>query len=173
MAISLYDVSVASYLQTLGAMSGFLDKALKHFRETGADPDAIVEARVHPDMLPFKFQIRSVAHHSLGAIRAIQSGEAGPPGPQGDVGFASLQREISDARDALVSVTPEEVEACVGKDVIFRLGSFQIPFAAEKYILSFSLPNFHFHATTAYAILRSAGVPLGKRDFLGQLQIKT
>jgi hypothetical protein len=66
MAISLYDLSVASYLQTLGGVAGFLDRGLDHFRETGADPNEVVEARLIPDMLPFRFQICSVAHHSVG-----------------------------------------------------------------------------------------------------------
>src|SRR5947208_10357703 len=79
MALSLYDASVANYLQTLGAVSGFLDRALAHFREQGIDPEKIVEARLWADMQPFRFQIVSVAQHSRGAIEGVQRGEFKPP----------------------------------------------------------------------------------------------
>ena len=68
MAISLYDVTVASYLQALGGVSGFLDRGLAHCRDNNIDPEEIVETRLYGDMLPFRFQIVSVAHHSAGAI---------------------------------------------------------------------------------------------------------
>jgi hypothetical protein len=79
MAFSLYDASVANYLQTLGAVSGFLERGLTYFREQNIDPETIVEARLAPDMLPLRFQIISVAQHSRGAIEAAQSGEFRPP----------------------------------------------------------------------------------------------
>ena len=79
MAFSLYDASVANYLQTLGAVGGFLERGLKHFRENNIDPETMVEARLAPDMLPLRFQIISVAQHSRGAIDGVQSGEFRPP----------------------------------------------------------------------------------------------
>jgi hypothetical protein len=79
MALSLYDASVANYLQTLGAVSGFLDRGLAHFREHNIDPETIVEARLAPDMLPLRFQIISVAQHSRGAIEGVQQGVFNPP----------------------------------------------------------------------------------------------
>ena len=79
MAFSLYDASVANYLQTLGAVAGILDRSLTHFREKGIDPETIVEARLAPDMLPFRFQIISVAQHSRGAIEGVQQGLFNPP----------------------------------------------------------------------------------------------
>ena len=118
MAFSLYDATVTNYLQILGAVGGFLDKSLTHFRDKGIDPAEIVEARLAPDMAPLRFQIVSVAHHSRGAIERA------------------------------------------------------LPFTAEGFLMSFSLPNFFFHATTAYDILRHKGAPLGKRDFMGRLTLK-
>ena len=82
MAISLYDVSVANFLQTVGAVEGFLAKAAAHFKEKGVDPNEVVEARLAPDMLPFRFQIQSVAHHSLGAMHGVQAGQFSPGGPR-------------------------------------------------------------------------------------------
>ena len=79
MAISLYDLSVANYLQTLGAVDGFLDKGLSALQGSNVDPDEIVETRARADMLPFRFQLQSVAHHSLGAIEGVKKGLFQPP----------------------------------------------------------------------------------------------
>jgi hypothetical protein len=79
---------------------------------------------------------------------------------------------VTDAREALEKAKPDEVNSCEGKDVIFSVGDRKIPFTAEGFLQSFSLPNFYFHATTAYDILRNKGVPLGKRDFLGKMKLK-
>ena len=172
MALSLYDASVANYLQILGAVSGFLDRSQTHFREKGIDPETIVEARLAPDMHPLRFQIISVAQHSRGAIEGVQQGVFSPPSSKTPYDFAGLQGLVTQAREALSALTPEAVNALGGKDVIFALGERKLPFTAEGFLMSFSLPNFYFHATTAYDILRHKGAPLGKRDFMGRLKLK-
>jgi len=173
MAISLYDASVLSYLQTLAAVSGFLDKGLAYLRETNVDPEEIVETRLFPDMLPFRFQIQSVAHHSLGAIEAIKSGVFRPPSDLPTHNYSALQGLIVDTRDALHELAPEAINAREGEEVVFEIRKSKMLFTAAGFLLSFSLPNFHFHATTAYDILRSKGVPVGKRDYLGAPRLKT
>jgi hypothetical protein len=173
MSISLYDASVASYVQTATAVAGFLERGLSHCVDNGTDPEALVQTRLFPDMAPLRFQVVSVAHHSIGAIEGIKSGVFGPPSDKRDHDFAGLQKVIADALTALKALTPEEVNAFSGKDVVFQIGERRVPFTAEGFLLSFSLPNFHFHATTSYDILRSQGVPLGKRDYMGPLRIKT
>jgi uncharacterized protein len=172
MAFSLYDASVGNYLQILGAVGSFLDKSLAHFREKGIDPAEIVETRLAPDMLPFRFQIVSVAHHSRGAMEAAKNGVFVPPSGKPDLDFAALQALVTQARDELSALTPEAVNALVGRDVIFKMGERSMPFTAEGFLMSFSLPNFYFHATTSYDILRHKGAPLGKRDFMGRLKLK-
>jgi hypothetical protein len=172
MAISLYDVSVANYLQTLGAVSGFLEKGLAHFTANKVDLGEVVETRLCPDMLPFRFQIQSVAHHSRGAIDGMKKGLFQPPPPAPAYDYRALQNLIADALEALRQVTPSEVNALEGTDVVFQLREFKMPFTAEGFLLSFSLPNFYFHAATAYDILRTKGVPLGKRDYLGPMRLK-
>ncbi len=171
MAFSLYDATVANYLQILGAVSGFLDKSLSHFREKGIDPTEVVETRLATDMLPFRFQVVSVAHHSRGAMVAAQNGVFVPPSPQGE-DYAGLQALVADARNELSALTPEAVDTLIGRDVTFKLGDRTMPFTAEGFLMSFSLPNFFFHATTAYDILRHKGAPIGKRDFIGRLKLK-
>ncbi len=172
MTISLYDISVPNYLQGLAGVSGFLKKGAAFCEEKGIDPNEIVGARVIDDMLPMSFQIASVAHHSAGTIEGIQQGEFVPPKDPGTWSYTDLQKVVEEAREKLTQVKPETVNACLGKDMIFSLGKHKLPFTAENFVLSFSLPNFYFHATTAYDILRGRGVPLGKVDFLGQMRMK-
>ena len=83
-----------------------------------------------------------------------------------------MQALIADTRDALQKLAPEEINSREGADVVFQVRDSKRLFTAEGFLMSFSLPNFHFHATTAYNILRSKGVPLGKRDFMGALRLK-
>ncbi len=170
MAISLYDLSVTSFLQTLGGVEGFLAKGLAHAKEKNIDPNEIVETRLFTDMAPFRFQVVSVAHHAAGGIKGAMAGHFSPPKPA-DEDYAGLQKLVSDARASLEAIKPDEVNALEGKDMIFTVGDRKIPFKAEGFLMSFSLPNFHFHATTAYDILRQKGVPLGKRDYLGKMRI--
>lgn len=173
MGVSLYDLSVASYLQTIGGVAGFLEKGAKHCAENNIDPNTLVETRLHTDMFPLQFQVQSVTHHSLGAIEGIKKGLFSPPPQIPAQDYKGLQKMVADARDALTKLTPAEVNALEGRDMAFQIRDFKIPFTAEGFIMSFSLPNFYFHATTAYDILRMKGVPLGKRDYMGQMRMKT
>jgi hypothetical protein len=172
MAIALYDLTVASYLQTLEGVAGFLNKGLAHCQATGADAEALVEARLVEDMLPLRFQVQSVAHHSLGAIEGAKAGAFSPPGAASATSYADLQAMVAEAASALKALSPAEVNSLEGRDVVFKLGEHAVPFTAENFLMSFSLPNFYFHAATAYDILRASGVGLGKRDFLGTMRIK-
>ena len=183
---SLYDLSVPTFLQTVRAVGGFLDRAATHCAETGADPDDFVNARLFDDMAPFHFQIEAAWHHSVWGIEALKTGAFTPPALVGPVPFADLQAMIGKAVTALEAFTPDEVNGWAGKALNITLhrpldendrswrpwAPRQHAFTSETFILSFSLPNFHFHAVTAYDILRSRGVPLGKRDYEGQLRTR-
>jgi len=170
MAITLYDATVGSFVQTLGAVEGFLAKGLAHCKEQNIDPNTIVETRLFPDMLPFRFQVVAVAHHSAGAIAGAKAGAFAPPGAS-TADYAGLQKLVSDAKQTLEQITPAEVNALEGKDVLFSVRDLKLPFKAEGFLMTFSMPNFHFHATTAYDILRSKGVPIGKRDYMGKMRL--
>lgn len=172
MTISLYDVSVSSYLQTLEAVGGYLDKALTHCKQHGYDPEQILETRVFLDMRPFRYQIQAVAHHSLGALNGVKSGLFQPPGQRPNHDYAGLQALIAETRAELAKVNRAEIDSRVGAEVTFQVKDGERRFKAEDFVLSFSLPNFHFHAATGYNILRSAGIPVGKRDFMGTLRLK-
>ena len=172
MAISLYDVSVGNYLQTLGAISGVLKKGAEFAREQNFDLAEIVQTRLRPDMKPFQFQVISVSHHSWGAITGLREGVFSPPPPM-ELDYAGLQELVHEAARELQAVSREEIDNMEGNAVKFKSGSFEIPFTAANFILSFSLPNFYFHAATTYDMLRMAGVPLGKIDFMGQVRVTT
>src|ERR1700727_3918473 len=168
MAISLYDLSVPTFLQTVKAVGGFLDRAVRHCSETRADPDDFVEARLFADMAPFHFQIEAAWHHSVWGVEALKTGAFTPPALVGPVPFTDLQAMIGKAETALEAFVPEEINDCAGKHLDLQIGPRRLAFTSETFILSFSLPNFHFHAVTAYDILRSLGVPIGKRDYEGR-----
>ncbi|MDX1736126.1 MAG: DUF1993 domain-containing protein [Halioglobus sp.] len=169
MAISLYDLCVPSYLQVLDSVGQVMQKGEQYAQDNGVDLGDIVETRLREDMLPFHFQVVSVMHHSRGAIEGAEAGLFTPP-PSLELDYAGLQALVGEAATALRARSPDEVNALEGKSMLFRAGDFELPFSAENFITSFSLPNFYFHATTTYAILRMAGVPLGKMDYLGQLR---
>ncbi|MFT7220392.1 MAG: hypothetical protein ACI8Z1_002009 [Candidatus Azotimanducaceae bacterium] len=171
MSVSLFDVSAVSYLQVLNAVAGFLDKGRSHFAETDVDLSDIVSFRLIDDMSPFQFQIISVAHHSMGALKALESGEFTPPIGYGEPDYEGLQALIQQAIETTSAADRDAIDQCVGKKLIFKIGDNEVPFTAENFVNSFSLPNFYFHAATAYDMLRMKGVPLGKLDFIGSLRM--
>jgi len=172
MAVSLYDATVAGYIQTTTAVVGFLEKGLAHCTDEGVDPETLVETRLFADMAPLRFQIVSVNHHSIGAIEGVRAGAFAPPSDTRPHDYAGLQALAAETLEKLKALAPGEVEALQGRDVVFRMRDREMPFRAEDFLLSFSVPNFHFHATTTYDILRSRGVKLGKRDYMGPLRMK-
>lgn len=171
MSLSLYDVSVASYLQTLGAVKNVLEKGRTWCEENSIDLSDVVEKRLIADMNPFRFQVVSVAHHSLGALKGIEAGEFAPPSGYGEPDYAGLQSLVDETIKTVERYDRDRIDSLLGKTIIFRLGSNELPFTAENFINTFSLPNFYFHATTTYDILRMKGVPLGKIDFMGRLRM--
>lgn len=173
MTTSLYDISVASYLQIGTALAGVLDKGAAHCAEQGIDLEEVTSSRIYPNMAQFRFQVFCVAHHSVEAVRAFESGEFGPPTGYEGLNYTDLQALLGKALEDLAAFDRDHVNSLAGGTVTFRLGELVIPFTTENFALSFSLPNFYFHAATAYDLLRAKGVPIGKRDFLGQMRAGT
>ena len=173
MPTSLYDLSVPTFLQTVKGVRSFLDRAARHCAETRADPDDFVNARLFDDMAPFHFQIEAAWHHSVWGLEAAKTGRFAPPALTGPVPFVDLQAMVVNAETALEAFRPDEVNSWSGKDLDLQIGPRRLAFTSETLILSFSLPNFYFHVVTAYDILRTRGVPLGKRDYEGRLRTRT
>ncbi len=172
MATSFYDLSVPTFLQTVAAVGGFMDRAARYFEENAANLDDVVTARLYPDMAPFHFQIEALSHHAVWGMEAVKTGVFDPPALRGPIPFADLRAMIAEAETALRALTPEEVDTWAGKALDLQIGPRNLAFTSETYILSFALPNVHFHAVTAYDILRNRGVPLGKRDYEGRLRVR-
>ena len=173
MSISLYDASVLSYLQTVRAVSKTLTLAEDAAAENILDLDATLNFQLRDNMLPFSFQVISVWHHSMGALKGMQEGVFEPPPKVADVTWSKLQSLLTEAEDYLVAQEPEAINALMGNDMVFRIGKREMPFTTDGFLLSFSLPNVHFHAATTYAILRHLGVTLGKLDFLGEMRFRS
>lgn len=171
MPVPLYDISIATYLQVLGGVEGFLEKGKAHLEENDIDLNEVVGTRLYPDMNPFQFQVISVAHHSMGSIKGVEAGEFSPPSGYGEPDYEGLQQLVGEARATVESYDADKVASFEDHTVLFKIGDNEIPFTAANFVLSFSLPNLLFHAATAYDILRMKGVPLGKRDFLGRMRM--
>jgi hypothetical protein len=172
MAFSLYVATVPSYRQTLGAVAGLIATAEAFCAEQHLAPEQIIEARLAEDMLPFAYQVKSTAVHSLGSIEGVRRGVFSPdttPPPQT---FAALKARIAETLAALEALQPAEIDGFMGRDMRFEFRQHRLEFTAENFLLSFSLPNFYFHAATAYDILRWKGARIGKRDYMGQLRLK-
>lgn len=172
MTLSLYSAVVPNYIQILGAVAGLLDKAEAHCADTGCDPDDLLKAKLADDMLPFGYQVKSCSAHSIGAIEGVRAGVFSPDMTPWPTTFEGLRDAVKKALTAVQALSPYEVNGFVGQDMRFEMGEMKMPFTAEEFLLSFSQPNFYFHATTAYDILRMKGVKLSKRDFMGRPRLK-
>lgn len=173
MTTSLYDLSVPTFLQTISAVGGFLDRAGEHCADAGGHPDDFVNARLYDELAPFHFQLECVAHHSVWALETVKNGVFAPPPLIGEMPFSDLRSMIAQAETTLQSLTPYEVNRWSGKDLVLYIVPRKLSFTSETFLLSFAIPNFCFHAVTAYDILRARGVPLGKRNFEGRLRTRT
>ena len=169
--INLSDASLGSYKQVLGATIATLEKGARHFEVQGLNLNDLVEMQLAPDMAPFPFQVLSVRHHSLGAAKGLMAGEFSPPPSMPMRNYQGYIDLLTETLAELDTITPEAINATKGKATIFKMGEHEIPFTTENFVLSFSLPNLYFHATTIYNMLRIKGVPLGKMDFMGSMSI--
>lgn len=186
MAATLYDLGVPTYLQTLRAVGGILDRTTQHCTETGVDLEEVVKARLFHDMAPFHFQIEALTHHAVWGIQAVKTGVFAPPPLVGAMPFADLRAMVGDATTALEALTPDEVNSWSGSNLVIEIyqpldvknattsswGPRTLAFTPETFLLSYSLPNFYFHSVTAYNILRTRGMPLGKYHYQGQLRAR-
>ena len=171
MSQTFYNNSVASFQQGLRGVKTVLDRGRSHYEEQGQDLEELVRFKLRDDMAPFSFQVISVWHQSMGALRGMEAGVFSPPPKMTEMTYAKCEGLVDEAIAYVDGCDPEEIEALSGRDMVFSIGGREIPFTTDNFLASFSLPNFFFHATTTYAILRMHGVPLGKVDFLGPLRV--
>jgi uncharacterized protein len=167
MTISMYDASVPVFSAVLKNLSHVLRKAESNAAERKIDPAVLLASRLAPDMLPLIKQVQIATDHAKGAAARL-SGREPLKIEDTEASFADLQARIETVRNHLKSFGAAEIEGSEDKAISLRLGQGAMEFTGMQYLLHFAMPNFYFHVTTAYAILRHNGVPLGKGDFFGR-----
>jgi hypothetical protein len=161
MTIGLYAATVPTFRQIVASVRGLLGKT----------PETLLGASLAPDMFPFPFQVKQVAVHSAGALAAVKAGVFSPDVAPPPADLAGLDAALAEAEAALAAISPEAVDALADKPMQFRFRDRAMDFTGADFLLSFSQPNFFFHASMVYALLRANGVPVGKRDFMGAVRI--
>ncbi len=165
MSVSLYDISIPTYRRGLQNLASFLDKAEAHAKATGVELTAYTDARLASDMHPFPRQIQLASDAAKGGAARLAGIEA-PAMPDVETTFPELKARIANTVAFLDTISKEQVDARHGATIELPLPGRTMTFAAPDFLMQFSLANFLFHVTTAYALLRVQGVPLGKMDFL-------
>ena len=167
MSVSMYTVSVPVFMQHLNGLSGVLDKAAAWAAARKVNEADLLNMRLSPDMFNLARQIRAATDHAANAAGRL-SGKELLKFANEETTLAQLKERISKTIEYLKSMTPAEIDGTEGKEIkiTFPNGNTR-EFTGQSLLLGNSLPNFYFHATTAYDILRACGVEIGKRDFMG------
>jgi hypothetical protein len=170
MSISMYDTSVPVFKQMLGALSGVLAKAEAHAVARKIDPDVLVQARLYPDMFPLMRQVWIATDFTKGACARLAGVEV-PKFDDVERTIPELQARIAKTIAFIDTLTPAQIEGSEQRDVTITIGGSPRTFNGRLYLLHYALPNFYFHVTTAYDILRHNGLELAKKDFIGRLPV--
>jgi len=166
MSISMHKASAPVFLRMLGNLDALLEKAEKYAKDRGFDPNLLVTSRLAPDMRPLSAQIQLASDTSKFAMARLSGGQ-GPSMADTETTITELRERIAKTVDYIKSVPASAVDGSETREVVLKFPNGEMKFAGLDYLTGFVLPNFLFHVTTAYAILRHNGVPLGKQDFLG------
>lgn len=165
MALTMYQLSVPALIRGLGVLTKLLDKAEAHARDNGISPDDLVNARLAPDMLTLAGQVQRVSDTSKGLIGRLTAIEV-PRFPDEEKTLGELRQRIANTVAFLETVRPTDLEDSDRREVVLNFPTLKVTLTGEEYLLRFVLPNFYFHLSTAYDILRHKGVSIGKADFL-------
>ena len=167
MTISLYAASVPVFKQMLNALSDVLNKAEAHATAKNIEPGVFLQARLYPDMFPLVRQVQIAVDFAKGVSARLAEVEL-PKYDDNETTFAELQALINKVLAFLDSVAPAQIDGKEGIEIITRPGTpKEKRFTGQAYLLTYGLPQFFFHVTTTYAILRHNGVEVGKRDYMG------
>ena len=167
MSLSMYSASVPVFRQMLGSLAAILEKAESHADLKKLDPQALLQARLFPDMFPLLRQVQVAADFAKGTVARLGGVEV-PRYEDSETDFAGLRERIAKTLAFIDSVPREAIEDGENREITVGSGDKQRKFdGGQTYLLHYSLPHFYFHATTAYAILRHNGLEIGKKDFIG------
>ena len=167
MAFTIYDASVPVFQQILGSLSGILEKAEAHAAEKGIDVSTLLNASLAPDMFNFTRQIQIATDRAKEAVANL-AGQETPKFDDNEKTVADLQQRIRKTQEFIASVPAAKFAGAENRDIKLVFPWATLEFTGQRLVTYWALPNFFFHVTTAYAILRNHGVALGKADFLGQ-----
>ncbi|MGH7121161.1 MAG: DUF1993 domain-containing protein [Acetobacteraceae bacterium] len=170
MTISMHQALAPPLVQMLDALSGVLAKGAAFAAARKIDPAVLLQARLAPDMYPLILQVQIVADRAKDAAARLADVEA-PRWPDTEKSFPELEARLGNAVDYLKTFSPARIDASEQRMIAFRHGGRDLRLNGRDYLFGFIYPNFYFHLTTAYAILRHNGVDVGKRDFLGNLPL--
>ena len=165
--VSMYDISVPVFAERLKALALVLTKAEANATERKIDSQVFLNARLAPDMYPLTRQVQIATDHAKGAPSRLAGREV-PRYEDNEATFAELHHRIARTLDYLATFKPDEFENAENRTVTLKLGGRDIEAGGLTYLVDMAMPNFYFHVTTAYDILRHNGVPLSKRNFLGR-----
>ncbi len=166
MSLSMYQASIPTFVRGLKNLSAILAKASAYAESKKIDQTVLVNARLAPDMFPLARQIQ-IASDGVKGCAARLAGVEVPSFPDNEASFADLQERINKTISFIESVKPEQIDGSEEKAIHLKVGGRELDFKGQPYLLEFVIPNFYFHLTAAYAILRHNGLDIGKRDFLG------
>jgi len=162
----MYQASAPRFANTLRNLAAILDKAQAHCEQRKIDPLALTSYRLFPDMFPFTRQVQIACDTAKGAVARLAGVEI-PKHEDTEQTFAELKSRIAKTIDFIESVKPERIDGSDDKEIVLQMRSGERRYKGMQYLLGFAYPNFYFHATTAYNILRHNGVEVGKQDFIG------
>jgi hypothetical protein len=166
--ISVYDQSIARMTHMLGNLDKIVSKAESYAEENNIEPEVLLQARLHPTMRNFIFQVQVATDISKGCAARLSGSEV-PKWDDDQASFADVHARIKKALDYLASFKPEQFEGSETLELEIKLRSHVVNFTGQSYLLGFVLPNLYFHVATAYNILRHNGLDLAKPDFIGGL----
>jgi hypothetical protein len=166
MPISMYQASAPRFVHMLNQLSAMLDKAEAHAEAKKIDPAALTTFRLFPDMFPLSRQVQVCCDVSKGVVARLAGVEV-PKHEDTEQTFAELKARIAKTVAFINTIRREQIDGSDEKEIVVKLGKQEYRFKGMQYLLNYGHPNFYFHATTAYNMLRHNGVELGKKDFVG------
>jgi uncharacterized protein len=166
MTISMYEASAPAFQRMLTNLKGIVDKAAAHAAAKKIDESVLLNARLFPDMLPMGRQVHIAADFAKGCCARLAGIEV-PKYEDNEKTLADFQARIDKTLAFIASIKPEQINGSEEREINITIGGNPVSFKGQPYLVHFALPNFYFHLTTAYAILRHNGIEIGKGDFLG------
>ena len=165
MSISMYRASVPVFLQMLPALSGILDKAAAYAAAKKIEPSVLLNARLAPDMFPLTRQVQIATDFAKGLVARL-AGQEPPKYADNEASIDVLKARIAKTVAYIKEFKAAQIDGSEEKDIHITLGGQPRSFKGENYLVNFAMPNFYFHVTTAYAILRHNGLDIGKGDYM-------